>query len=212
VDLSVTNYTYNLPISRMDLVSLTPLVFTITGTGFMSARDVRINGSDVDRFEVINDGRLIVELPSTFTGTALTDVSIASSGPVAVSGDVSVSFSFSDNPASVRGISALTQRFLKLLLTTPGTSYENVDEGGGVRGMLGAVNGAELSTAHLTNAVSAVAQYMLEDPVFTSLPPGERLQAAEVLDTTWDRDTQTASIKITITNQLGETLESGVTV
>lgn len=212
MDLSVTNYTYNLPISRMDLVSLTPLVFTITGTGFMSARDVRINGTDVDRFEVINDGRLIVELPSTFTGTALTDVSIASSGPVAVSGDVGVSFSFSDNPASVRGISALTQRFLKLLLTTPGTSYENVDEGGGVRGMLGAVNGAELSTAHLTNAVSTVAQYMLEDPVFTSLPPGERLQAAEVLDATWDRDTQTASIKITITNQLGETLESGVTV
>ena len=47
MDLSVTNYTYKLPISRMDIISLNPTIFAITGAGFSMARDIYINGSAV---------------------------------------------------------------------------------------------------------------------------------------------------------------------
>lgn len=212
MDLSVTNYTYRLPISKIDLISIQPTIFAITGTGFSMARDVYINGHIVNRFEVVNDGRLIAELPEGFTDTALTDVSISSSGPVAVTQNVSVDFAVSNSPLAIYGISALVQRFLKILLTTPGSSYENVDEGGGVRRMLGLADGEELSEALLTDAVTLVTQYMLEDPQYTSLPPSERLQEAEILNSSWDKNTQTANIAIKITNQLGESVESGVAV
>ena len=212
MDLSVTNYTYKLPISRMDIISLNPTIFAITGAGFSMARDIYINGSAVARFEVINDGRLIAELPEGFTDTALTDVSVVSSGPIAVTEDVGIDFVISNSPTAVYGISALVQRFLKILLTTPGSSYENVEEGGGVRSMLGLADGEELSEATLTDAVTLVSQYMLEDPQYTNLPPSERLQAADILNASWDRDTQTANIAIKITNQLGESVESGVAV
>ena len=212
MDLSVTNYSYSLPIDKVELASISPMVLAITGAGFMLAKNVYINGSLVNRFEVVNDGRLIAELSTDFTDTAIAKIEVVSSGPVAVSEEVGVTFSIDNNPLAISGISALVQRFLKILLTTPGTSYENVNEGGGVQGMLGLANGEELSEALLTNAVTLVAQYMVEDPKYTSLPPSERLQAADIISSSWDRDTQTANISIKITNQLGESVESGVDV
>ena len=78
--------------------------------------------------------------------------------------------------------------------------------------MVGFADGEKLGEGMLVDAVSEVETYFKEDPKFVDLDPSERLLSAEVLSSSWDRKTQTALISIQITNQLGETLESGVSL
>jgi hypothetical protein len=211
MDLSITKFTHDLPISNVSVLSFDPFVLILTGDDFSSVRDILINDTPVERFEVGGRGNVLIEVPLSLGGDLLSSITVISSGPVRASTEASVSFALDDMSLPVSGISALVQRFLKILLTTPDSSYQNPDEGGGLLSMLGVGDGEELSEDALSSAVSNVEEYMFSDPNLPSLPASERLNEAEVVSVSWDRDTQTASLSIKITNQLGETTTTGVT-
>jgi hypothetical protein len=78
--------------------------------------------------------------------------------------------------------------------------------------MVALSDGEKLAEGMLVDAVVSTETYFKEDPKFIELDPSERLLSAEVLSSSWDKNSQTASISIQITNQLGETLETGVSL
>lgn len=211
MDLSVARYSYNISINSVKAVSTSPPIVAISGRGLGQARNIFINDTSC-RFEVDSATTAFVEVPASATKAGITRITAEASGPVAASGEVAVSFSFEELATTVTGISALVQRFLKVLLTSKGTNYQSLDEGGGLLGMVGLADGEKLAEGMLVDAVTGVEAYFKEDPRFVELAPSERLLSAEVLSSSWDRESQTAAISIQVTNQLGETLESGVSL
>lgn len=211
MEISLTKFSYELPIRSIQTVSRSPAILAISGKSISSARSIQINDTDV-RYEAVSEDKVLVEVPNTIASTGITSVKVSSSGPVAVTSSVGISFSFEELSLNIVGISALVQRFLKLLLTSKNTSYENMTEGGGVLSMVALADGDSLSQGLLVDAVTNVEKYMKDDPKYIQLPPSERLRSAEIISVEWVRQTQTASIVIRVTNQLGETLESGVSL
>ena len=211
MDLSIARYTYNLPIRNIKAVSVSPPIIAVSGPGVGQARSIFINDIFC-RFETESSTTVLIEVPLSVTKTGIEKISAVATGPVAATNEVNISFSFEELATTVTGISALVQRFLKVLLTTKGTNNNSVDEGGGVLGMVGFADGEKLGEGMLVDAVSEVETYFKEDPKFVELDPSERLLSAEVLSSSWDKGTQAALISIHITNQLGETLESGVSL
>ncbi|MEC8307284.1 MAG: hypothetical protein VXZ72_05520 [Chlamydiota bacterium] len=211
MDLSIARYTYTIAINSVKAVSASPPIISITGQGLGQARSIFINDLSC-RFEVESATTAFVEVPASVTKTGITSISAEATGPVAALGEVAVSFSFEELATTVTGISALVQRFLKVLVTTKGTSFQSADEGGGILSMVALADGEKLAEGMLVDAVTDTETYFKEDPKFVDLDPSERLLSAEVLSSSWDRNSQTASISIQITNQLGETLETGVSL
>lgn len=211
MDLSVAKYSYNIAINSVKAVSTSPPIISIAGQGLGQARSIFINDLPC-RFEVESATTAFVEVPASVTKTGILSISAEAAGPVAATGEVAVSFSFEELATTVTGISALVQRFLKVLVTTKGTSFHAEDEGGGLLGMVALADGENLAEGMLVDAVTDTETYFKEDPRFVDLDPSERLLSAEVLTSSWDRNSQTASVSIQITNQLGETLETGVSL
>ena len=211
MDLSVARYSYSISINSVKAVSTSPPIISITAQGLGQARSIFINELPC-RFEVESTTTAFVEVPQSVVKTGITSISAEATGPVAATGEVAVSFSFEELATTVTGISALVQRFLKILVTTKGTNFHAEDEGGGLLGMVALADGEKLAEGMLVDAVTNTETYLKEDPKFVDLDPSERLLSAEVLASSWDRNSQTASISIQITNQLGETLETGVSL
>ena len=78
--------------------------------------------------------------------------------------------------------------------------------------MVAASDGEKVAKGLIVDAVTNVEQYMKDDPKFSDLIPAERLLSAETISAEWSKETQTISLVVRITNQLGETLESGVSI
>ena len=211
MDLSISKYTYSLSVNSIKAVSTTPPIIAISGQGLAKARSIFINDLSC-RFEITSSSTALVEVPQSVVRSGISKITAEATGPVAASGEVAVSFSFEELASTVTGISALVQRFLKVLLTNRGTNFHSLDEGGGLLGMVGLADGEKIAEGLLVDAVTEVEAYFKEDPKFVELDPSERLLSVEVLSSSWDRNSQTASISIQITNQLGETLESGVSL
>lgn len=212
MDLSVTKFTHTLPISSISVASLDPFILKISGDDFFSARDILINGTPVSRFELLGRGVVLAEVPLSLQDDLIHTLSVVSSGPVRATTSSSVDLSLGDMSTSVSGIAALTQRFLKVLLTTPRSSYEHPDEGGGVYGLLGDNIDDGVSGDLLSAAVDGVSEYLAADPHFFKLPSSERLSSAEVVQASVDKDAQTVSVSIRITNHLGESSTSEVDI
>lgn len=211
MEISLTDFSYSIPIRGVQTLSTSPPIISLSGDEVSKARTVHVNDVEA-RFEVVSADRLLVEVPSTALNAGISSINITSSGPLAVTSSVAVSFSFKELSSTVSGISAVVQRFLKLLLTSKGTSYVNMSEGGDVLSMVALSDGDGLAKGILIDAVEGVERYMKDDPKFVQLPASERLHSAEVISAEWIRESQTASVTIRVTNQLGETVESGVSI
>lgn len=211
MEISLTQFSYRVPINSIQTVSRSPAILALSGQQIGNARTVLINGVEV-RYEAQTEGTILVEVPVSVASTGIESIVVQSSGPVAVTDAVSVTFSFDEMLPTMSGLSALVQRFLKVLLTSKNTSYLNMDEGGGILSMVASSDGESLAKGLLVDAVTNTEKYLKDDPKFIELPPSERLASAEVLSVGWDRNSQTASLSIRVTNQLGETVESGVSL
>lgn len=212
MDLSVMRFKHTLPIANIEAVSLNPFVLKIRGEDFLSARDIFINGTAAPRFELLSRGEVLAEVPLSLKGDVIHSISIESSGPSRVSTVSNIDLGISDMSGHVSGISALVQRFVKVLLTTPRSSYANPDEGGGVYAMLGENITVDISEDALRSAVASVEEYLIADPRFFDLPESERLSSAEVMRASIDKPSQTVALSIRITNHLGETSTSEVAI
>jgi len=204
MDFGIVQFVDQLSYSDVRLVSASPRVISVSGADLSTARDVFVNGERCPRVEVVSRTTLLAELPDG-VGAQVTSLVVQSSAPTRTAQASAVEFAMSLRPTTVSGISALVQRALKLLVTSPGSDKLGDGAGGGLYALCGSLT-AERGTlaADVSQALQVVSEYMQSDPNLRSLPRGEQLSELNLLTAEWDRDAQRANIQIEIVNMLGE--------
>jgi len=204
MDYGIVQFTDQLSYSSARLVSASPRVIELNGADFSTARAVFVNGDECPRVEVVSRGQLLAELPASVT-TRVDSISVVSTGPTRTAESTSVSLGALSRPAVITGMSALVQRVLKVLLTTPGSDVIGGGAGGGVLSLLGTLS-AEQGTlaAEVSAAMQSVSDYLISDPAQARLPRAEQFGALNLLSVEWDREAQRVSLAIEIINGLGE--------
>jgi phage baseplate assembly protein W len=109
-------------------------------------------------------------------------------------------------PQWTSGIHKLTQQFVKVLLTTPGTSLFRPDEGGGLQEMVGGAFSREEARVIASRAMLAVNR--TTDQVKASqsrrgIPKAERLQTAIIEDVAFDPQTGGLNLKVLLRSEAG---------
>lgn len=204
MDYGIVRFQDHLNVGAARLVNLNPRIIEIHGEDFSTAQRVDVNGETCPRMEVISRGAILAELP-VGVGDSVYDISVVSSGPTQTTSTTSVSLGALTRPATVSGISALVQRVLKVLLTTPGTDVIGGGDGGGILSLIGSLSPDRgTAAADISNSVKRVAEYMFSDPSVRSLPRSEQLGELNLLSVDWDRTSQRVSIQLEIMNVLGE--------
>jgi hypothetical protein len=204
MDIGIVQFVDRLSFTGAQIVSSEPRILAIQGADLSSARDVYINDTRSPQIEVVNRGLVLAEVPDG-VGTTVYSLYVLSSAPTLTTEASDVQLGMSLRPRVVTGISALVQRALKLLLTTPGTDKLGDGVGGGLYQLVGALN-ADRGTigADVSAAVQEVVTYMQSDPNISTIPADERLGAMNVLGVEWTRETQQVLIQLEIINVLGE--------
>jgi hypothetical protein len=205
MEVSTLAFTDKLGFDTISVASTRPLVLLITGEDFRSVRDVLINGDSVRRFELVSQRQMLVE-PAEGLGTSVTSVEVISSAPTATSLESSVGVTLDIFGEAVTGIGAVCQRFLHVLLSSRGSSYFDPDLGAGVRALAGTNVSGNFSDTDIVAAVEATLDYMLDDPNYGGLPETERIVSADVVESSWDKTEQKLTLKIRLTNAVGESL------
>lgn len=210
-DLGVLTYIDNLNINSVTIASLDPAILKIVGEDFKFARKVLINNKQVDRFEIVDNQTILVEIP--LESKSLNNISVISSGPTKTADTSSILVTFPDNLSLTTGIAGLAQRVIKILLTTVGTNKFFINEGGNINSYLASTNADKNnSTNEIVSTINQVAEYIFEDPAYKKLSSEEQLSSLELISTFWDRENQTLNVNIKIVNNAGQSTISTVGV
>lgn len=205
MDLSLVQFEQDVAFTSITVEMLTdntPAI-VLRGADYRLINRVVLNDVDVE-FTVEDAHQLIVPVPDDVT--QILSLRVVSGGPIQTEDPVRVMWRGGLDLGPVTGISALVQRVLKVLLTRQGTNAFSLDEGAGLHTLVG-TNDVDRagSTEFLNERVRDTETYLLNDPNFNKLPPEERLDAIEILSSTWNREQQSVDLLLSVTNQLGQT-------
>ena len=134
-------------------------------------------------FTKLSETALLVEIPKVARLEQLTVLASTSQ----VSEDALLEFRLQPGGDTVEGIQKLVGQFVKLLLTTPGTSLLDRDAGGGLGKGLGSESTSQpaLFSAILQKITQAAVQ-LTRSQLQLALPPSEQLLSAQVTGMTTD--------------------------
>jgi len=153
-DLRLIKAIDSLPVKTADLVSMYPLVITLTGEHFDHASQVSVNGYLVEpapqnfddttdgyneilgSFQILAPDMIRLVCPKALWSKPLEKIFVLGEDVTQLDEITTLSFEFS-NFRSIRGITKVMQSFCKLLKTTPGTDFFNPDQGGGLHEFVG---------------------------------------------------------------------------
>src|SRR4051812_35422480 len=107
-----------------------PRVIDVLGADFRSVDEVLINKIASPDVIVVNKTRLVAQVPDSLLDQRVLSVTVLSRR-LTVSAKSVLRFRIGSTPGKVTGILRLVQKFLKLLLTTPGSDIFNKQAGGG---------------------------------------------------------------------------------
>jgi hypothetical protein len=204
MDLRVIKILNAAPVRNISVIEgLSPAALDITGTGFTFADSVAINGLTSPQFSVLSDNRIIAELPEIGTEQVSTvEVWLSLLDRI---GRNKIIPGLGQSIKTSTGMELLIQRFVKCLLSTPGTDAWG-GAGGGLRGLLAAptdLAGNSITTS-ATLAISVARDYLLG----LDVPSDEKLAQLDILGMRWNPDELGLYIDVSLTNVAGQTTET----
>lgn len=132
-DISVVFLRELLPIHRTELVERDVLRITTERVERVSV--VLINGVTSSRVLPVSSTQLLVEIPASVLGGAITSVAALSARPRTMGSSV-ISFRLLKETTPSYGLQRLVQRFLLLLLSTQGSDLFSPQQGGGMLALI----------------------------------------------------------------------------
>jgi hypothetical protein len=210
MDIQVLRLEGVLPVSGFFMLTRVPLVLAITGSGFDDTEAVSANGVGMDEFSVINGRLILVGLPLHMTApitsvrvstTKLPNLSVSPHHSVAPIRS-RVALGLGTRIEGITGIMRLTQIFVKVLFTTPGTSIHNPHLGGGARGLLGAASAPESKALvrSFSVAVSRTSEQITSMQARSGAPASERLLLANLVGAAFDKESAALSAVVSLTS------------
>lgn len=187
-----------------------PPVLHLEGVGFTHAVGVRLNGKIFGGFVLHDDTVLEITVPLELRSAPIQSVDVIC-GDLSPGGDVSLEWAV--GPDVVSGVHKLVQRWVKLLLTTPGTDSFHPDHGGGLRSVLGAVVDPDEPgplVACILAAVTRTTDQTVASQNTRRLPPDERLRRVDVLDLSFDRKRLAFDLRLGFETASGKKMAIGV--
>jgi len=186
---------------------LAPRTLDVIGQDFRSVDEVQINGVRSPSFVVLNQYRLLAQVPQSLLQDTITSVSVISNQVTLTSRSL-VRFKLGVRTTKVNGILRLMQTFLKVLFTTPGRDIFSPRIGGNGFGPLGSnysINNGSGAVADFVIAVNTTAKQLIalqsRNP---SIPREERLLSATVQNASFNQNELALIVGVELLSQTGQ--------
>lgn len=180
----------------------------IRGQGFGDITGVIINGVQSPLFVVVSSSRILADIPTSELGVVIRSVSVLTSNITDTTASI-VSFEASISSQQLGDAGVLVQRFLKILLTTPGSDIFSPD-GGGLLSLIGQISQSDAASVE---ASAALYIQQAEETMMTSqaanphLEDSAKLGKVTVLEASYSQAETALDIRLQI-----ETLDGTVAV
>lgn len=184
-----------------------PRQVEIVGEDFSAVDLVEINEIAATGYQILSKTRMVVVLPSDITAAQIRSVTVLSRRLVVTAKSL-LRFRIGNMPSKASGVLRLTQLFLKILLTVPGTDIFNQNLGGGALKNLGStfarsqsgqlVNDMSISVQTTHKQISAIQARQ------SNIPADERLLDARLLSASFSPQESALLVSIGLTNQTGQ--------
>jgi hypothetical protein len=206
VDLQVCYPQQAILLNQVRILPGPPRVVDVLGSDFRSVDEVLINKIASPSVVVVSKTRLVAQVPDSLLDQRILSVTVLSRR-LTLSAKSVLRFRIGQTPGKVSGVLRLVQKFLKLLLTTPGSDIFNRQAGGGALRGVGQTFGIEEGNNILNNLVIAIdttsRQIVAMQSRNPSLPREERLLSAKILRAGFNKEEGALDVAVEITNQAG---------
>ncbi len=206
VDLQVCFPQQAILLSQVRVLPGPPRVVDVVGDDFRSIDEVLVNKVPSPSVVVISKTRLVAQVPDSLLDQRILSITVLSRR-LTLSAKSVLRFRISRTPGKVSGVLRLVQKFLKLLLTTPGSDIFNRQAGGGALRNVGQTFGIEEGNNVLNNLVVAIdttaRQIVALQSRNPSLPRDERLLSAKILRAGFNKEEGALDVAVEITSQAG---------
>lgn len=205
-DLQITYLQDIMPVTKVEpLPSATIPAVRIYGRNLLAAASVLINGIESPSFIVVSKGQLVAEIPTSLVGDLIRSVAVLSNRIVTTERSV-VTFRLGGHSSKIRGILRLVQRYVLMLLTTPGSDIHNTEMGGGILRLIGkSINGNENIQASVQQSVAKAATDLKRiQSTSQGLSSDETLVSATIANVFFDQRTTTLAIKVQVVSAAGD--------
>ena len=192
------------PVDSLEVAAL-----RIIGKGVGSAASVLINNIESPNFLVMSKNEIVAEVPSIVIDGDDIIRSVAVLAAKATNTERAVlTYKLSGHLTRVSGIQRLVQRYVLMLLTSPGSDIFDPDIGGGLQDLVGKVAVSLNADLDINGPVARAVNKTTEDlrKIQSQSPflnPSERLINAELIGTFFDPRTTVLAIQIQLNSAAG---------
>lgn len=183
-----------------------PPTLKITGQGFGSASEVRLNSVPVP-FVIVSDRQILAEIPDEVSTLDSVEVLASRLSPGATSAQLV--FGLTRNPALLEGLQKLVQQVVVLLLSEQGSNRFWPDSGGSLLSALGETldaNAAGRLSADVSRGVASVQESILQAQSGKALSLEEKLLSLRVAAVTVNPQDNRVTARLQLVNAAARSL------
>lgn len=183
----------------------------ITGEGFQNTAAVMINGYKSPTFVVLSDTRILADVPAAQFATPIRTVTVLKTELDNARSTV-ISFE-SAIPSTTQNTSTyIVQKFLKILLSSPGSDIFRPNLGAGLLSLLGPIPVAATAVGALVaTKVQTAASSILEDQATqVTLSPDQKLSSVQVLSAEYSARDTALDVRLRIVAESGSSVVAGI--
>lgn len=215
VDLQVVFPQEAIILNNVRVLPGPPAVIDVLGADFRSVEEVLINRIKSPDVVVLSKTRLVAQIPDPVLDHRVMSVSVLSRR-LTLSTRSLLRFRIGNSPGKVTGIQRLIQKFLRVLLQTPGSDIFNPQLGGGALRNVGATFGVEEGEDIINNMIVAVdttvRQLRAIQSRNPSIPLDERLSSARILRSGFNREDGAVDVVVEVNSMAGRSAVANLEV
>ena len=216
IDFQVVFPQITIPLSSVRVLpGVSPRSIDVIGQNFASVDQVLINDLASPDVVVLSKTRLLAQVPLQLAYVTIVSVTVTAT-QLTMSPESVIKFQIGPMASKVSGILLLMQRFLKMLLTTPGRDIFAPRIGGNalknVGHTFGKDQGGSIVSDIIVSTATAQRQLMAIQARDPTIPRDERLLSATVDSATYNRDELALVVGITLVSQAGRSATANLLV
>lgn len=209
-DIRIISARAILPVRQVVPVrGFSPTSVLVMGDAFDKTSEVFYNDVKVEQFLIQSTNRLLVRVPVSQLGRPLTSV-VAYAEVATHFTDAALSFKVPTPVRALSGVERMTQAFLLVIMTTPGSDIFSKNSGGGIKALIGKTantKGSSISSDIAMAVERTKAEILREQAKHPGIPLDERLMTASLDTVSFDKESSTIYAKISLQNMLGQGAE-----
>lgn len=198
--------------SVRELPGVRPRTLEVEGNRMDLTTKVEVNGADIPDFAATDHSHLLVTLPDSMRSRVQSVAVMAAS--LDPGGSSKAYYDLGLRPVLTDGKYRVLQRFVKMLLKTPGSDVWNKGAGGGLRQLMvtniDPKNASAVSGEVSSKVMQTAQQLVLAQARDNTVPMAERLLGATVNGVQFSLATQSLQLRATLEFQDGQFLAADV--